>query len=180
MVSSSQFAWRTRVSLLAVAFLVLSSIQGFAQHYTQTDLTADIAATAPAPNLDPNLVNAWGISRSSSSPFWISDNGTGVATLYTGTGAPQSLVVTIPTPDGKGTSTPTGTIWNYSTSFNVAPGKPAIFLFVTEDGTISGWNPEGESFQAGDLQRLRARTNQRRSFSLRHQLQNRTSGDFRR
>lgn len=141
MVSPSPFSWRSRVSLLALALIVCSATQVFAQHYTQTNLTADVAATASAPNLDPNMVNPWGISRSSTSPFWLSDNGTGLSTLYTGTGATQSLVVTIPTPNGTGTAAPSGTVWNYSTSFNVAPGKPAVFLFVTEDGTISGWNP---------------------------------------
>ena len=62
--------------------------QVFAQHYTRTDLTADANATSPGvPNLDPNLVNAWGISRSGGSPFWVSDNGTGVSTVYRVTAA---------------------------------------------------------------------------------------------
>ncbi|HWR17919.1 MAG TPA: TIGR03118 family protein [Terriglobales bacterium] len=113
-----------------------------AQHYTRTDLTADVAATSPtAPNLDPNLVNAWGLARSSSSPWWVADNGTGLASLYNATGVPQALVVKIPTADGTGTSVPTGTVWNYSTGFEVAPGRPAVFLFCTEDGTIAAWNP---------------------------------------
>ena len=141
MSSSSKFAWRALI--LAAMILALSAAPAFAQHYTRTDLTADTAATSPtAPNLDPNLVNAWGISRSSGSPFWISDNGTGLSTLYNGAGTPLSLVVKIPTPDGTGTSAPTGTVWNYSTtSFLLAAGKPSVFMFVTEDGTISGWNP---------------------------------------
>jgi uncharacterized protein (TIGR03118 family) len=143
MFSSSNFGWHARIMMLAATLIGLSATQVFAQHYTRTDLTADMAATSPtAPNLDPNLVNAWGISRSSGSPFWISDNGAGVATLYNGSGAALPLVVKIPSPDGSGNSTPTGTVWNYSsTSFLLAPGKPAIFMFVTEDGTISGWNP---------------------------------------
>jgi hypothetical protein len=37
---------------------------------------------------------------------------------------------------------PTGVLFNGSTTdFLVAPGKPALFLFATEDGTIQGWNP---------------------------------------
>jgi hypothetical protein len=31
--------------------------------------------------------------------------------------------------------------FNKTTTFELAPGAPARFLFVTEDGTISGWNP---------------------------------------
>jgi len=50
--------------------------------------------------------------------------------------------VTIPLPQSqKGASAPTGTAFNYTTRFRVAPGAPAVFLFVTENGTISGWNP---------------------------------------
>jgi uncharacterized protein (TIGR03118 family) len=54
---------------------------------------------------------------------------------------PQSLVVSIPLPDGSPGGTPTGTVYNYTSSFEVAAGQPALFLFSTEDGTISGWNP---------------------------------------
>src|SRR6266496_4128733 len=42
---------------------------------------------------DPHLVNPWGVGESTGSPFWISDNGAGVSTLYNTAGMPQSLVV---------------------------------------------------------------------------------------
>jgi uncharacterized protein (TIGR03118 family) len=116
----------------------------FAQHYTQTNLVSNTSGVAPV--TDPQLVNPWGLSRSSSSPWWISDNATGLSTLYNGAGAKQSLVVTIPQadPNNKNTplGTPTGTIANSSpTDFLLAPGKPAAFLFSTIDGTIAAWNP---------------------------------------
>jgi uncharacterized protein (TIGR03118 family) len=129
-------------SLFAVVvFLFTSTSVG--QHYTRTDLTADIAATSPtAPNLDPNLVNAWGLARGSATPFWVSDNGTGLATLYNGAGVRQALVVKIPTVDGTGTSAPTGAVFNFSKGFEVgAAGTAALFIFCTEDGTIAAWNP---------------------------------------
>ena len=127
-------------AIVGLAFLFVSA--AFAQHYTRTDLTTNSSSVSPAPNIDPNLVNAWGLSRATSSPWWVSDNGTGLSTLYDLNGAPQSLVVTIPPPkDAEGPAAPTGTVFNYTTSFEVAPGEPAIFIFVTEDGTISGWNP---------------------------------------
>jgi hypothetical protein len=109
----------------------------FTQHYKQTNLVSDQAGVAPV--TDPNLVNPWGLSRSSTSPWWAADNGTGVATLYTGTGTINPLVVTIPPsdPSTSPTGTPTGTIFNGSTGFELKPGFPALFLFVTEDGTIS-------------------------------------------
>ncbi len=111
------------------------------QAYTLTSLTSNVSGQAA--NTDTNLVNAWGLSRSSAGPWWVSDNGTGLSTLYDGTGAAKSLVVTIPPadPSVSSTGTPTGTIFNGTSDFPVAPGKPALFLFATEDGTISGWNP---------------------------------------
>lgn len=129
--------WRTHLARIAAALAVAAgffAVPTQAQKYTRTDLVDNIK--------DPNLVNAWGMSRSSTSPWWISDNGTGLTTLYDGTGAIQPLVVTIPTPTGQGTSAPTGQVYNYTTGFQVAPGKQAIFIFATEDGTISGWNPQ--------------------------------------
>jgi uncharacterized protein (TIGR03118 family) len=100
---------------------------------------------------DPNLVNAWGITASPMGPFWISDNGTGFSTVYNGAGQPfpasGPLVVTIPPPAGSAagtTAAPTGVVFNSTTDFTVtANGKSgtAIFIFATEDGTISGWSP---------------------------------------
>jgi uncharacterized protein (TIGR03118 family) len=125
----------------------------------QTNLVSDLPGAAAV--TDPNLVNSWGISESSSSPFWISDNNAGVTTLYQvpGTGAtpppPVSrvpLVVNIPTPDSPTGGTPTGTVFNTASSGGAFPitgpnasgttvSLPAVFLFDTEDGTIVGWNP---------------------------------------
>ncbi len=131
-----------RAVLPVAAFALLLPGSALAQQYHRTDLTADSsAASSTAPNLDTNLVNAWGLSRASGSPWWVSDNGTGLSTLYNAAGVPQALVVTIPTPDGTGKSAPTGTVFNATPGFLVGPGAKAFFLFVTEDGTIAGWNP---------------------------------------
>jgi uncharacterized protein (TIGR03118 family) len=132
-----------RFAASALLALIMQAVC-FAQHYTQTNLVSNTSGVAPV--TDPQLVNPWGLSRSSSSPWWISDNGTGLTTLYNGAGAKQSLVVTIPQADPNNkntpTGTPTGTIANSSqTDFLLAPGKPALFLFSTIDGTIAGWNP---------------------------------------
>ncbi len=136
-----------KMSLRFTAGAALTLIMGavsFAQHYTQTNLVSNTSGVAPV--TDPQLINPWGLSRSSSSPWWISDNGTGLSTLYNGPGAKQGLVVTVPPadPNNKNTplGTPTGTIANGSpTDFLLAPGKPSLFLFSTIDGTIAGWNP---------------------------------------
>jgi uncharacterized protein (TIGR03118 family) len=130
--------------LAAVTTLAIASASAFAQNYTQVNLVANTSGVAPV--TDPNLVNPWGLSRASGSPWWISDNGTGLSTLYNGAGAITPLVVTIPKADPNSktfpTGTPTGTIANGSTTdFLLAKGAPAAFLFSTIDGTISGWNP---------------------------------------
>jgi uncharacterized protein (TIGR03118 family) len=111
--------------------------------YQRTNLVSNLPGKAPI--TDPNLVNPWGISYSPMGPFWISDNGTGLSTLYDGKGNIQPLVVTIPPPMGGTTSAPTGTVYNSnSNAFVVKENKKSgasLFLFDTEDGTISGWNP---------------------------------------
>jgi uncharacterized protein (TIGR03118 family) len=146
---SSSFVRRLTFAASLVALLC----PGFAgaQQYHRTNLTVDKSTTASAPNVDPNLVNSWGIARGNGSPWWISDNGTGLSTLYNASGAPfvppggtQPVVVKIPTPDGTGTSAPTGTVFNATSGFpmsKAANAPKAFFLFVTEDGTIAGWNP---------------------------------------
>src|SRR6266508_6745558 len=110
---SPEFSKRV-AALAAVVFAIvlLGASTAMAQHFTRTDLTANNPNVANVPNIDPNLVNAWGMARSSGSPWWISDNGTGLSTLYNALGQAQSLVVTIPTPNGEGTSAPTGTVFN--------------------------------------------------------------------
>jgi uncharacterized protein (TIGR03118 family) len=126
---------------------VLALIMGaacFGQHYTQTDLVSNESGVAPV--TDPQLINPWGISRGSGTPWWVSDQRTGLSTLYNGAGTKEALIVTIPPADPTNkntpTGTPTGTIANGSqTDFLLAPGKPALFLFSTNDGTIAGWNP---------------------------------------
>ncbi|HWY67539.1 MAG TPA: TIGR03118 family protein [Terriglobales bacterium] len=128
----------------ATTLAVVLGTSCFAQHYKQTNLVSNTSGVAPV--TDPQLINAWGLSRGSGSAWWVSDQGTGVSTLYNGPGAKQSLIVTIPPADPTNKNTPigspTGTIFNGSQNdFLLAPGKAAAFLFSTGDGTIAGWNP---------------------------------------
>jgi uncharacterized protein (TIGR03118 family) len=132
------YARRWSIASVAAFSLTTALTAQPTQHYKQTNLVSDMPGVAAV--TDPNLVNAWGLSRSSGSPWWISDNGPGLATLYNGAGAPQALVVTIPGADGGG-GTPTGQVFNGTNDFQLTPGNPARFIFVTEDGTVSGWNP---------------------------------------
>jgi uncharacterized protein (TIGR03118 family) len=134
---------KLRHTVLATLCIVIStrlSADESTRHYKETDLVSDLPGTAAA--TDPNLVNPWGLISSPTGPWWISDNGTGLSTVYTGTGAVQSLVVTVPNaPGSTDPSAPTGIVVNGSaTDFLVAAGQPAHFIFATENGTISGWN----------------------------------------
>lgn len=133
-------ARRFTAMIAGVTFLLGSA--AFAQKYQQTNLITNSASVSSTATIDTNLVNAWGLSRSSGSFWWISDNGSGLSTLYDSAGGIGPLVVTIPTEkNGTPPSAPTGTVYNYTTSFEVASGAPSVFLFVAENGTISGWNP---------------------------------------
>ena len=134
----ANFDWKNRaLSVLLVLLPICISLPARAASYAATILTSDQTGTAPV--IDPNLRNPWGLSYSGTGPFWAADNTSGLSTLYDGAGARQSLVVTIPPAAGHTTGTPTGTVFNPTTGFTVM-GHPALFLFDTQDGTISGWN----------------------------------------
>jgi uncharacterized protein (TIGR03118 family) len=123
----------------------------FVEHNLVTDGTTVGSPTAD--HTDTSLINPWGVSYGPGGPFWVSDNNSGVATIYDGAGVKQALFggtvpqVTIATPpiQTPGTAAPTGQVHNDSgTGFNVTGGGvtgSSVFLFATEDGTISGWSP---------------------------------------
>jgi uncharacterized protein (TIGR03118 family) len=104
---------------------------------------------------DANLINPWGIAESGTSAFWVSEGGSGISTLYNTAGAPQPLIVSIPTPSNPlgNSATPTGAVFNnvpavqhaFTLSGVSSTGTPvtasAVFLFATKEGTIVGWNP---------------------------------------
>src|SRR2546427_9530235 len=112
------------------------SLQHATPFYEQHNLVSDGAVSAGL--VDAALVNAWGLVASATWPWWIADNGTGLSTLYNGnTGGKISLTVTVP-------GAPTGIVFSGGADFVVTSGTrsgPARFIFASEDGTISGWNP---------------------------------------
>lgn len=134
-------AFRSAFFSLLLLLICFGAV-GYSQQYQQTNLVSDIPGLAA--HTDPDLVNPWGLIASSTSPWWVSDNGTGLSTLYNGTGVKQSLIVTVATPPGDtDPATPTGIVFNGSSDFKLtsATNSAARFIFVTEDGTVSGWNP---------------------------------------
>ena len=121
-----------------------------APSFIQTNLISD--GSIPAATTDPNLINPWGVALSPTSPFWISENGTGLSSIDSISGSTITLnvipAVTIPAPAGTttapaagDTSTPTGQVFNsFPGAFVLSNGTAATFLFATEDGTVAGWN----------------------------------------
>jgi uncharacterized protein (TIGR03118 family) len=111
--------------------------------YGQTNLTSDIPRLAA--NTDILLKNPWGVSFSLTSPFWVSDQKTDVATLYTGAGVPappppgSPLIVSIPPATGAPTG-PTGQVFVGGMGFTTEAGASAVFVFSTLSGTIDAWN----------------------------------------
>lgn len=132
--------FRRWVTLAGCVCAAIFPALGASNAYIVRNLASDVPDLADY--TDPNLKGAWGISESTSSPFWISDAGSGFSTLYNSFGVVEPVVVTIPPSKASGAvpGTPTGTVYNGTTGFAIATGDPAKFIFATLDGTISGWN----------------------------------------
>ncbi len=161
MIRYRKYLWAAPLLLVCVLLVAMAFVSGPTQaksggFYRQTNLVSDIPGKARV--TDANLVNPWGLSHGPTTPWWVSDNGKGVSTLYKGDGTPfpvgSPLVVTIPPPAGKPagtTSAPTGNVFNGTSDFVVTGSGgsgPSRFIFATEDGTISGWNPTADPTHA--------------------------------
>jgi uncharacterized protein (TIGR03118 family) len=120
--------------VLGVAIVAVAPLQAAERNaYSVVPLVSDQPGVAP--NTDPNLVNAWGLTSGPTTPWWVADNGTDKSTLYRGIdGQPQALVVDVH-------NAPTGTVFNSTTGFALPTGGLARFLFDTEEGKVLGWNP---------------------------------------
>lgn len=133
------------------------------QHYQQTNLVSNVPKEFPNPgnnpkvNLDPALQNPWGLVAGAGTPWWVSNNASGTSTLYDGTGAllngfngggqtfngmpvPANGILVPNAPSQPSPGSPTGIMFNGTNDFAIQ-GNAAIFIFATEDGTISGWAP---------------------------------------
>jgi uncharacterized protein (TIGR03118 family) len=143
-ISRNSLGRLTHLSILAGVFIaaIACATEAWAG-YAATNLVSDIPGVAR--RTDANAVNTWGIAVGSTGTIWVANNGTGTSTLYDFHGVPQSLVVAIP-PSASNTegANPTGIVFNSGPGFVVSSGGvsgPSIFIFVGEDGSISGWNP---------------------------------------
>jgi uncharacterized protein (TIGR03118 family) len=134
-------ASRARRLLIAAAVLTafvvvaLPAAAGDLGVFSVKNLVSD--GFVAAERTDPNLVNGWGLVSGPTTPWWVADNGTDVATIYAGDGTPNPLVVSV---EGG----PTGEVFNGGPGFVVSShgaSGPARFIWASEDGKIRGWNP---------------------------------------
>jgi uncharacterized protein (TIGR03118 family) len=128
-------SWRS-VGIGSMVFLALAVGTASAEQFTMTNLVTDNQAVNMAVLTDPNLKNAWGLSFSGAGPFWVSANGSGLATLYrvdATTNIPSKLALEVTIP-GAGSVAGQGFNGTGGSNFN-----GDSFLFVSEDGTVSGW-----------------------------------------
>ncbi len=125
--------------LCSLAFSVVGLTAGPASaDYIQTNLVSDLPNFAVLQ--DVALKNPWGLSHSGTSPFWVSDQGTNLSTLYSfanGGVAKTNLNVAIPT-TATGPQGPTGQVNNNTSAFAVN-GTASAFIFADLNGTISAW-----------------------------------------
>jgi uncharacterized protein (TIGR03118 family) len=125
--------------------------------FHQTNLVSDLSS-AGAQVVDPDLLNSWGLALSPTSPLWVADNNSGLATVYSinaggTTVTKDGLTVTVQggrasTDDG---SSPTGEVFNPTTGFVVtgtAGSGPADFIFDSESGQITAWSPKADPANA--------------------------------
>src|ERR1039457_1016506 len=138
-------------SLCATALLLAAVRLGSAANPPNAYLVHNLVADQPgiADFTDPNLVNPWGFATSATSPFWLTDGGAGLSTVYTSNGTPNATTPPTVPPSAKGTtpSTPTGIIANATGGFLVQ-GKVPNFIFVTADGALSAWASAVSATQA--------------------------------
>jgi len=137
------------LGLVCAQVLSLPAAHAQGNSYKQTNLVSDTQGMAPV--IDPNLVNPWGICIIPGDPFWIADNAspTGVTSLYNTAGAIQGAFTIAPPAGSSNPATPTGCVGNPSGGFNLS-GNTSLFIFDTEDGTISGWTGGTSSILAVD------------------------------
>jgi len=133
---------RSVIFLTAISILGAVPVGAGQNTYIQRNLVSSIAGAAD--RQETRLVNAWGIDRSATGPWWVNAADSGLSFVYDAAGksfpAASPLVVAVNKPDGSASS-PTGIVFNGTQEFALAPGMRAVFIFVTEDGIVAGWNP---------------------------------------
>ena len=118
---------------------------------TDTALVAsNTGLVATTTTIDANLSNPWGLVTAPGLPFWVADNNSNLATLYSGTGVIQTGKVTgssdvgiaLPASAAGVPANPTGQVYNGTGGFMIptmSGQETALFIFAGEGGTIAAW-----------------------------------------
>jgi len=130
--------WIATLGLIFALSAFTPGALGQSNSYKQTNLTSDTAGVAA--NVDPNLVNPWGIAFFPNSPFWIADNNSGFTTLYNASGMNTGSFPVPHAAANTGLSTPTGIVANTTGAGFAVNGTPGVFILDSEDGAITSWN----------------------------------------
>jgi uncharacterized protein (TIGR03118 family) len=140
-----RFVLAAFAAAIAAALLVVGAAPGArpGNHYKVTPLASDVPGLAPA--TDANLKNTWGLARGAATPWWIANNATASASVYTGSGTR----VDIGGQPAQGVpGDPTGAVFSgipgqfeVGTTTSPTTLDKSNFIFDSEDGTISAWRP---------------------------------------
>jgi uncharacterized protein (TIGR03118 family) len=119
--------------------------------FTDTALVSNsVGVVATTTTIDANLSNPWGLVTAPGLPFWIADNNSNLASLYSGTGQIETNAVTgssntgiaIPASAAGVPANPTGQVYNGNGGFLIPTSngqETALFIFSGEGGTIAAW-----------------------------------------
>ena len=132
------------IAVAAAALIHGYALAQTAGTYQVTNILSD--GYVPALATDPKFIDPWGVSIGQA--FWINTNVTGLNFVSKTDGSTVFKVTVPPSGAGAGTGSPTGTVFNSTPGFALSNGSPAVFLFSSLDGTISGWN--GALFATGN------------------------------
>jgi len=145
------------VTCIAVGALWAGTLHAQVADFVQVNLVSDIPGLAKI--TEPELVNPWGVSHSTTSPFWTSNQGTSTTTVFAVTDRTNVTKVTALNPPtgniaipktATGPQGPTGQVNNTNTSSfavnNGGDGKSALFIFANLNGTISAWDTGPTAF----------------------------------
>jgi len=136
-IRQSKHGLRRFSGLGAILFTLLAGFSPTglqAQSWSVSNLVSDIPGAAA--NTDTNLVNAWGMTILSKDTLVVVANENSIAGMYGTDGTPDGGYLAV-------NSAPSGMVWNHSGGFKVSDGqmtRSSTLIFVTEEGTILGWN----------------------------------------
>jgi uncharacterized protein (TIGR03118 family) len=127
--------------------MVQQTTTGFADAALVSNKVGVVATTT---TIDSNLSNPWGLVTAPGLPFWIADNNSNVASLYSGTGQIQTnavtgsnaTAITVPASAAGVPANPTGQVYNGNGGFLIPTSngqETALFIFSGEGGTIAAW-----------------------------------------